>query len=71
MIINWSYKLMTIMTSSKKRRKVLAHEEQILGRLLACEKIPSHIYDETLQLLGAEWDKKRVYSWWNYRVNKE
>ncbi|CAG8745072.1 22472_t:CDS:1, partial [Rhizophagus irregularis] len=38
----------------KKRRKVLAHEEQILGRLLAYEKIPSHIYNETLQLLGAE-----------------
>uniref|UniRef100_U9UBJ7 Uncharacterized protein n=1 Tax=Rhizophagus irregularis (strain DAOM 181602 / DAOM 197198 / MUCL 43194) TaxID=747089 RepID=U9UBJ7_RHIID len=54
--------------TSKRRRKVLAHEEQILERLLAYEKIPSHIYDETLQLLGAEWDKKRV---WNYRVNKE
>ncbi|CAB4377908.1 unnamed protein product [Rhizophagus irregularis] len=33
-------------------------------------EIPSHIYDETLQLLGAEWDKKRVYGWWNYRINK-
>ncbi|GBC23678.1 uncharacterized protein OCT59_011255 [Rhizophagus irregularis] len=56
--------------TSKRRRKVLAHEEQILERLLAYEKIPSHIYDETLQLLGAEWDKKRVYGWWNYRINK-
>jgi len=25
------------------------------------EKIPAHVYDEILQLLGAEWDKKRVY----------
>jgi len=35
------------------------------------EKIPTHVYDEILQQLGTEWDKKRVYGWWNYRVNKE
>ncbi|GBC49728.2 hypothetical protein GLOIN_2v1793246 [Rhizophagus irregularis DAOM 181602=DAOM 197198] len=56
---------------SKKRRKILPHEEQILGRLLDYnDKIPAHVYDEILQQLGTEWDKKRVYSWWNYRVNK-
>ncbi|RGB23133.1 hypothetical protein C1646_677340 [Rhizophagus diaphanus] len=56
---------------SKKRRKILPHEEQILSRLLDYnDKIPTHVYDEILQQLGTEWDKKRVYSWWNYRVNK-
>lgn len=55
----------------KKRRKILPHEEQILNRLLDYkEKIPAHVYDEILQQLGAEWDCKRVYGWWNYRVKK-
>ncbi|GET01277.1 hypothetical protein GLOIN_2v1813984 [Rhizophagus clarus] len=57
---------------SKKRRKILPHEEQILSRLLDYnDKIPTHVYDEILQQLGTEWDKKRVYDWWNYRVNKK
>lgn len=55
----------------KKRRKILEHEEEILSRLLSYkERIPTHVYDEILQSLGSEWDKKRVYNWWNYRVNK-
>ena len=56
----------------KKRRKILVHEKEILDRLLSYnEKIPDHVYDETLQLLEAEWDKTRVYNWWIYRVNKK
>ncbi|GBB92683.1 hypothetical protein RclHR1_20400001 [Rhizophagus clarus] len=56
---------------SKKRRKILPHEVQILSRLLDYNnKIPTHMYDEILQQLGTEWDKKRVYGWWNYCVNK-
>ncbi|GES98757.1 hypothetical protein GLOIN_2v1482460 [Rhizophagus clarus] len=55
----------------KKRRKILEHEEEILSRLLSYkERIPTHVYDKILQSLGSEWDKKRVYNWWNYRVNK-
>ncbi|RGB22895.1 hypothetical protein C1646_775342 [Rhizophagus diaphanus] len=26
-------------------------------------EIPTHVYDEILQQLGTEWDKKRVYNW--------
>ncbi|GBB98059.1 hypothetical protein RclHR1_31290002 [Rhizophagus clarus] len=56
---------------SKKQRKILLHEEQILSRLLDYnDKIPTHVYNEILQQLGTEWNKKRVYGWWNYRVNK-
>ncbi|RHZ47539.1 hypothetical protein Glove_578g12 [Diversispora epigaea] len=56
---------------SNKKRKTLPHEKKILKRLLIYEtKIPNHIYQEIKELLGVEWNKKRIYSWWSYQIKK-
>ncbi|RHZ90197.1 hypothetical protein Glove_4g22 [Diversispora epigaea] len=58
-------------TNNNQLKEILLQEEPILEKLLIYkEKIPDHIYDETLQLLGTEWDKKRLYNWWNYRIKQ-
>ena len=54
-----------------KKRKTLSHEEEILSKLLVyTDKIPEHEYENVLHQLGNEWDRRRVYGWWNYRNKK-
>ncbi|CAG8532792.1 2967_t:CDS:2 [Funneliformis mosseae] len=56
---------------SVKKRKTLSHEKEVLERLLIYKtKIPDQVYQEIEQLLGVEWNKKKIYSWWNYHIKK-
>ncbi|CAG8593700.1 143_t:CDS:2, partial [Diversispora eburnea] len=61
-----------LINKEKKSNVQTPISQQILEDLLTYnKKIPDNIYDETLRLLGANWDKRRVYCWWNYRIKQK
>ncbi|RHZ87427.1 hypothetical protein Glove_35g41 [Diversispora epigaea] len=54
-----------------KKRRATPHKEQILSSLLVyTDKIPDYKYENILQQLGSDWNKKKIYAWWNYRNKK-
>ncbi|RHZ76927.1 hypothetical protein Glove_187g63 [Diversispora epigaea] len=47
-----------------KKRRATFHEEQILSSLLVYnDKIPDYKYENILQQLGSDWNKKKIYAW--------